>query len=74
MGRGTVETPDREIPFWEQVLQASKNRQVSQELKVRRENVPSYCKVSIKRVIVRFRSLSDRRISSILLIECSTVV
>ena len=34
----------------------------------------SYCSVSIKRVIVRFRSLSDRRISSILLIECSTVV
>src|ERR1700675_2317087 len=34
----------------------------------------SYCKVSIKRVIVRFKSLSDRRISSILLIEWSTVV
>jgi hypothetical protein len=34
----------------------------------------SYCKVSIKRVMVRFRSLSDRRISSILLMECSTVV
>jgi hypothetical protein len=33
-----------------------------------------YCRVSIKRVIVRFRSLSDRRISSILLIEWSTVV
>jgi len=33
-----------------------------------------YCNVSIKRVMVRFKSLSDRRISSILLIECSTVV
>ena len=33
-----------------------------------------YCSVSIRRVMVRFKSLSDRRISSILLIECSTVV
>ena len=34
----------------------------------------AYCKASIKRVIVRFKSLSDRRISSILLMECNTVV
>ena len=34
----------------------------------------SYCNASSKRVIVRFKSLSDRRISSILLMECSTVV
>src|SRR5216684_3802602 len=33
-----------------------------------------YCSASIKRVIVRFKSLSDRRNSSILLMECSTVV
>src|SRR5713226_468973 len=33
-----------------------------------------YCNASMRRVIVRFKSLSDRRISSILLIECSTVV
>jgi hypothetical protein len=33
-----------------------------------------YCRVSINRVIVRFKSLSERRISSILLMECSTVV
>jgi len=33
-----------------------------------------YCRASINRVMVRFRSLSDRRISSILWIECSTVV
>ena len=33
-----------------------------------------YCRVSIKRVMVRFKSLSERRISSILLIECNTVV
>jgi len=34
----------------------------------------TYCSASINRVIVRFSSLSDRRISSILLIECRTVV
>jgi hypothetical protein len=34
----------------------------------------AYCKASIKRVMVRFNSLSERRISSILLMECSTVV
>jgi len=34
----------------------------------------STCNASINRVIVRFRSLSERRNSSILLIECSTVV
>jgi hypothetical protein len=34
----------------------------------------SYCNASIKRVIVRFNSLSERRNSSILLMECSTVV
>ena len=34
----------------------------------------SYCSASINRVIVRFRSLSERRRSSILLIECNTVV
>jgi hypothetical protein len=33
-----------------------------------------YCRASIKRVIVRFNSLSERRNSSILLMECSTVV
>jgi hypothetical protein len=33
-----------------------------------------YCSASIRRVMVRFKSLSDRRISSILLMECSTVV
>src|SRR5262249_44448564 len=34
----------------------------------------TYCRASIRRVMVRFRSLSERRISSILLMECSTVV
>src|SRR5712692_3078129 len=34
----------------------------------------AYCKASIRRVIVRFRSLSDRRNSSIFLMECSGVV
>ena len=29
----------------------------------------TYCNVSINRVMVRFKSLSERRISSILLIE-----
>jgi hypothetical protein len=38
------------------------------------EKFQSYCNASISRVIVRFKSLSDRRISSILWIECSTVV
>ena len=33
-----------------------------------------YCRASIRRVMVRFSSLSERRSSSILLIECSTVV
>src|ERR1700738_3140963 len=33
-----------------------------------------YCRASIRREMVRLRSLSDRRNSSILLIECSTVV
>ena len=33
-----------------------------------------YWRASIRRVMVRFKSLSDRRISSILLMECSTVV
>ena len=33
-----------------------------------------YCKASINRVMVRFSSLSERRNSSILLMECSTVV
>ena len=36
--------------------------------------IRNYCSASINRVIVRFSSLSDRRSSSILLIECSTVV
>jgi hypothetical protein len=35
---------------------------------------PSYCRASIRRVMVRFNSLSDRRISSILWMEWSTVV
>src|SRR5713226_3339810 len=39
-----------------------------------REKPVDYCNASIRRVIVRFRSLSDRRNSSIFLIECSTVV
>ena len=39
-----------------------------------RKKPVGYCNASIRRVIVRFRSLSDRRNSSILLIECSTVV
>lgn len=34
----------------------------------------NYCSASIKRVMVRFSSLSERRISSILLMEWSTVV
>jgi hypothetical protein len=38
------------------------------------KNIRGYCNASINRVMVRFRSLSDRRISSILWIECSTVV
>ena len=38
------------------------------------ESPVRYCSASINRVMVRFRSLSDRRISSILWIECSTVV
>src|SRR5581483_1946708 len=33
-----------------------------------------YCSASIRRVMVRLSSLSERRISSILLMECSTVV
>jgi hypothetical protein len=33
-----------------------------------------YCKASISRVMVRFKSLSERLSSSILLMECSTVV
>jgi len=42
---------------------------------VRKEGKASgYCNASIRRVMVRFRSLSDRRNSSILLIECNTVV
>jgi hypothetical protein len=39
------------------------------EYSCRGRETGSYCKVSIKRVMVRFRSLSERRISSILLIE-----
>src|SRR5882724_10632416 len=42
--------------------------------KRKREKPVDYCNASNKRVIVRFKSLSDRRNSSILLIECSTVV
>jgi hypothetical protein len=42
--------------------------------KWKEEKSANYCNASNKRVIVRFKSLSDRRISSILLIECSTVV
>lgn len=38
------------------------------------ERDSAYCNASIKRVIVRFKSLSERRNSSILLIECNTVV
>ena len=34
----------------------------------------TYWRASIRRVMVRFKSLSERRISSILLMECRTVV
>ena len=34
----------------------------------------NYCRASIRRVMVRFNSLSERRNSSILLMECKTVV
>ena len=39
-----------------------------------RGTLRNYCRASSRRVMVRFKSLSDRRISSILLIECRTVV
>jgi hypothetical protein len=39
-----------------------------------RERTCDYCNASIKRVMVRFKSLSERRSSSILLMLCSTVV
>src|SRR5580704_2315967 len=64
---------DREIPPRKKSPRASKTvRCVGARCNVGKRR--SYCRVSIKRVMVRFRSLSDRRISSILLMECSTVV
>ena len=42
---------------------------LGESLKLLRKNLKDYCRASIRRVMVRFRSLSDRRISSILWIE-----
>jgi len=66
-----VETPS---PGRSPRRKKSPGRPGREELNVTWEKRQSYCKVSIKRVMVRLRSLSDRRISSILLMECSTVV
>src|SRR5580704_14028342 len=49
-------------------------RHEQERKRCRKGSEKNYCNASINRVMVRFRSLSDRRISSILWIECSTVV